>query len=156
MFGVRDLRLGAAEMPLRGVGATSPTSGSVFGPSVPGSSSPGRVSVPPLRISSASFTFDVRVLTLGLFLLLRLLGSDDCARGKRSGLNRAKLAFVGDMNEARGPELSLPLWLVGLAFAVNEVAASEPDGESFRRFGEDCSIVEECVVDGAYSLYCWK
>jgi len=66
----------------------------------------------------------------------------DFGRGRRLGLNRARLAFVGDRKDARLGVVCGPSRVTGRSRGVDALIAADEVCDSLRRFEGEVSIVE--------------
>lgn len=66
----------------------------------------------------------------------------DFGRGRRLGLNRARLAFVGDRKDARLGMVCRPSRVTGRSREVEAWIAADAGSDSLRRFEGELSIVE--------------
>ncbi len=131
--GVRDLRCGVARSP------------------VPFALKSG-VGVAPFVVACRAATPFVPSLiprpNMSEALLLGLCDSATLDGGSRLGLKRARLAFVGDMKEARRLELGSPSWDIGRVCVFCAFTAMAVEGDVFLRLFEKGSMVSKEVGVG--------
>lgn len=114
--------------------------------------SPDELDVPPFTTSL------IPRLWLSSPLLLGFCDSAGLERGRRFGLKRARLAFVGDMNDARRLALDPPSCATGCIWVFSVVTTMEVEGDVFLRLAGvgsmvfwDDAVGPTCSTEGAYS-----